>query len=207
MKKICLIILCLFVSNTFANAIDTSLCAQPPYDVSTKFSQVMSQISGSNFMATKMAEMAIQSQIKKQFGSKGANVEIIPYSFGDFTKGKFKTITISIPQASSEDLAFSNFKAKSLCEFNHVIVEKKQVKFAENFLMEFSSDFTNDDLNKIKVEVYKQKMFSSNEEFSEVPTENIKFFLIAFYQSEMIQKFQDRRKNLLEFGLKFYKEF
>ncbi len=100
-------------------------------------------------MATKIAELAVQSQIKKQFGSKGENVEIIPYSFGDFTKGKFKALTISIPQASSEDLAFSNFKAKTVCDFNHVIVEKKQVKFAQNFLMDFSTDITNDDLHKM----------------------------------------------------------
>lgn len=64
-----------------------------------------------------------------------------------------------------------------------------------------------DDLNKIKIKIYKDNLFSPNEEFAEVATENIKFLLVAFYQSEMIQKFQTNRKQLLNFGLKFYKEF
>ena len=31
--------------------------------------------------------------------------------------------------------------------------------------------------------------------------------LVAFYQSELIQKFMVNRKNILEFALKFYDEF
>ena len=150
MKKISLIILGLFLSATIAqSAIDTSLCAQPPYEISSKFSQVMSTITGLNFTATKAAELSIQSQLKKELGSKGANVEIIPYSTGDFVKGKFKSISINIPSASQGDFAFSNFKAHSLCDFNHIVVDKKQISFAQNFLMDFSTDFTNDDLQKM----------------------------------------------------------
>ena len=63
------------------------------------------------------------------------------------------------------------------------------------------------DLNNLKIKVYKEKMFSDNEEFQDVKTEEIKFMLIAFLQSEIIQKFQINRKNILEFGLKFYDEF
>ena len=150
MKKISFVILGLLISATIAqSAIDTSLCAKEPYDISNKFSQVMSTITGSNFIATKAAELAIQSQLKKDMGTKGADVEITPYSMGDFTKGKFKSISINIPSASHEDFAFSNFKAQSLCDFNHVIVEKKQISFAQNFLMSFSTDFTNEDLQKM----------------------------------------------------------
>lgn len=150
MKKISLIILSLFLCNQMAiSAIDTSLCAQKPYDVSNKFSQITSNIFGTNFMTTKIVELALQSQIRKDVGAKGANVEIIPYSAGDFISGKYKSIYISIPRAHKNDIAFSNFKAQSLCDFNHVIVDKKDIKFAQNFLMNFSFDFTNDDLNKI----------------------------------------------------------
>lgn len=150
MKKISLVILGLFLSATITqSAIDTSLCAKPPYDVSNKFSQVMSKITGLNFTATKIAELSIQSQLKKELGSKGVDVEITPYSTGDFAKGKFKSISINIPSASQDDFAFSNFKAQSMCEFNHVVVEKKQISFAENFLMSFSTDFTNSDLQNM----------------------------------------------------------
>ena len=63
------------------------------------------------------------------------------------------------------------------------------------------------DLNNLKVKVYKEKMFSDNEEFQDVKTEEIKIMLIAFFQSEIIQKFQTNRKNILTFALKFYDEF
>lgn len=64
-----------------------------------------------------------------------------------------------------------------------------------------------DNLNEIKKTVYKNKMFSDNEEFSDVKTEDIKYMLIAFYQAEVIQKFQANRKNLLKYALTFYAEF
>lgn len=63
------------------------------------------------------------------------------------------------------------------------------------------------ELNNIKIEIYKNKLFSDNEEFKDVKTEDIKFMLVAFYQSELIQKFMSNRKNVLEFALKFYDEF
>ena len=63
------------------------------------------------------------------------------------------------------------------------------------------------ELNDIKVRIYKDKIFSDNEEFKDIKTEDIKFMLVAFYQSELIQKFMVNRKNILEFALKFYDEF
>ena len=63
------------------------------------------------------------------------------------------------------------------------------------------------ELNDIKLKVYKEKIFSDNEEFKDIKTEDIKFMLVAFYQSELIQKFMVNRKNILEFALKFYDEF
>ncbi len=63
------------------------------------------------------------------------------------------------------------------------------------------------ELNDIKIRIYKEKIFSDNEEFKDIKTEDIKFMLVAFYQSELIQKFMANRKNILEFALKFYDEF
>lgn len=64
-----------------------------------------------------------------------------------------------------------------------------------------------DNLNEIKKRVFQNKVFSDNEEFSDVKTEDIKYMLIAFYQAETIQKFQVSRKKLLRFALTFYNEF
>ena len=150
MKKISFLVVGIILSTTLAQcAIDTSLCAQPPYDVSSKFSQVMSKITGSNFIATTAVEKSIKSQLKKELGAAGANIDITPYSLGDLNKGKFKSIILNIPSAASGEIAFSNFKAQSLCEFNQIIDDKKEIKFPQNFLMSFSTDFTNADLQKV----------------------------------------------------------
>ena len=160
MKKISILILSLFFTFQIAQgAVKIGSCPVKPYNVSTKFSQVISQISGTNFFLTKTVELVLQSQIKKEFGAKGVNVELIPYSGGDLISGKFKKVYVSIPFASKDDIAFSNFKAESACEFSHIVVNKNGIKFAENFLMNFSLDITNDDLQKVTVsEKYQQKL-------------------------------------------------
>ncbi len=56
-------------------------------------------------------------------------------------------------------------------------------------------------------DVAKQQLFSENEEFSDIKPEDIKFLLIPFYQSELIQKFQDNRSAKLTLAIKFYEEF
>ena len=64
-----------------------------------------------------------------------------------------------------------------------------------------------DALNEIKTYVDKEKIFSDNEEFSDIKTEDIKYMLISYYKSELVQKVQTNRKNMLNFGLTFYGEF
>ena len=49
------------------------------------------------------------------------------------------------------------------------------------------------ELNDIKIRIYKEKIFSDNEEFKDIKTEDIKFMV--------------NTKNILEFALKFYDEF
>ena len=77
--------------------------------------------------------------------------------------------------------------------------------YDKNYEIEWKRLFN--ELNSIKIEVYKNKIFSDNEEFSEVKTEDIKFMLISYFQSEFIQKFPQPRKQVLNFGITFYKEF
>ena len=63
------------------------------------------------------------------------------------------------------------------------------------------------DLNEVKIKVYAAGVFSENEEFKEIKTEDIKYLLISFYQAEVIQKFSENRENILSHALQFYKEF
>lgn len=61
--------------------------------------------------------------------------------------------------------------------------------------------------SKIMKEVYSNGLFSANEDFKEVKTEDIKYLLTPFYQSEILQKFIERRDSMLDLSLKFYDEF
>lgn len=66
---------------------------------------------------------------------------------------------------------------------------------------------TFNNLNEVKKIVYSHGIFSENEEFKEIKTEDIKFLLIPFYQSELMQKFMENRESNLQFAIHFYEEF
>ncbi len=62
-------------------------------------------------------------------------------------------------------------------------------------------------LNEVKIKAYAAGVFSENEEFKEIKTEDLKFLFISFYQAEVIQKFSDNREGILSIALQFYREF
>jgi len=64
-------------------------------------------------------------------------------------------------------------------------------------------------LNLIFKDVTRQSLFSPNESFDEIHSENLKFLLIPFYQGELIFLLQDRekREKNLKLVLQFYEEF
>jgi len=66
---------------------------------------------------------------------------------------------------------------------------------------------TFNNLNEIKKLVYSQGVFSENEEFKDIKSEDIKFLLIPFYQSELMQKFMENRESNLNYSIHFYEEF
>jgi immunoglobulin-binding protein 1 len=61
--------------------------------------------------------------------------------------------------------------------------------------------------SKIIKEVHSNGLFSTNEEFNEVKTEDIKYLLVPYYQSDILQKFMENRESKLDLSLKFYDEF
>ena len=61
--------------------------------------------------------------------------------------------------------------------------------------------------SKLMKEVHSNGLFSTNEDFKEVKTEDIKYLLIPYYQSDILQKFMENRDSKLDLSLKFYDEF
>lgn len=65
-----------------------------------------------------------------------------------------------------------------------------------------------DILNEIMKEITRNNMFSGNEEFKEIPFENLKYLMIPFYQAELLILLQnENREKNLKLSLQFYNEY
>lgn len=151
MKKLLIFIaiLCLNCAQNSALAqhAEQNLCKMPPYEVGNGFSNGLSKITGTNFLLTKVVEHEVQKSLKKALGS-NFNVEIKVYGGKSFIDGKFKSMDITSKQVITEGVYLSNFKASTLCEFNHVAPDKSNLYFIENYVMNFSAQITDADLKK-----------------------------------------------------------
>lgn len=150
MKKFFLIVIVFFMSfqYSFAEIYEAQYCAVPQKEEkSNTVSAVLSNITGTNFLSSKAAELAIQKVIKKELGS-NTNVELYPYSLGSLIQGKFKKMTIESKSLNLTGLYVSKFNAQTVCEYNQVGVKDNNLLFKENFVMGFSGKITNADLEK-----------------------------------------------------------
>lgn len=145
MKKIILFLVTLFIAHASYAADYSSMCAPKPYPVSNPVAQFASNITGTNFLLTKVAELAMQKELKKEFGS-NFNVEIKAYGGKNFIDGKFKSMSVNSKNIKFEGLKLSSFEAKTLCDFNQVVLDKKNISFAQNLIMNYSAKLSAQDL-------------------------------------------------------------
>ena len=118
-----------------------------PYDLA-EGSAVLSKISGTNFLASKLAAQFLKSQIKKN--ANGAfKVSVKSYSATDLKEGRFKDLEIQGKNVVTKDVHFSSVNVKTLCDFNYVVYnkDKSTVVFKEDLPMSFSAVFSEEDLN------------------------------------------------------------
>lgn len=145
MKKIILLGAILFVSNATYAYDYSNMCAPKPYPVSNPVAQLFSNVTGTNFLLTKVAELEIQKELKKELGSP-FNVEIKAYGGKNFIDGKFKSMTLSGKNINIEGLRVSQFEAKTLCDYNQIALEKKDIYFVQNLIMNYSAKISAQDL-------------------------------------------------------------
>ncbi len=134
-------------------------CPSPPYPVGGGISKFLSNISGSNFLLTKIAEIATQKELKAQLDSK-FDVELKAFGGKNLLDGKFKSLSLTSKQIASDELNATNFSANSLCEYNRIELQGNELYFLENFLMEFNSQITNDDLKRTVTSASYLSMFN-----------------------------------------------
>lgn len=166
MKKILGFILSMFLLSAQAFAVvDTSLCPKPPYPVSSGLPLVLSNITGTNFLLTKVGELELQRQLKKELGA-DFNVEIYPYGGKNLIDGKFKRIMAAADNISIDGMSITSVRSESLCSYNHFVCKGNDVYAAENFLSRFDVIITASDL---------QRTFSSNQYCKTLSSMNMSF--------------------------------
>lgn len=121
-------------------------CVQP-YDLSHVASRFMSTVSGSNFLAKKIAQTVIKKQISK-FANGYFKVYLDSYSVKDLKKGIFKDFGIEGKNVNINGITFSSLKVKSICKFNYISQQSGQAPvFKVDFPVSFEAVLSEDDIN------------------------------------------------------------
>lgn len=108
----------------------------------------ISNITGTNYMAEKIANALIKRQILKD--SKGKyKVNLQSYNVTALKKGIFKSLEITGTDTVTDGIYTSYVKLKTLCDYNYIEINNKEntATFKEDFGMAYAVQFTESDLN------------------------------------------------------------
>ena len=149
MKRLILLInLMIFcVTPAFAVCDYSQMCSVKAYNLSSKGSQITSNVTGMTFLAEKIAQSIIKKELKKATKEK-FKVEIKSYSAQDLAQGRFKSLKISGRNLEIDGTYLTLFELKTLCDFNYVELSKKDIKFKENMCLGFALEISDTDLKK-----------------------------------------------------------
>ena len=148
MKKFILFLMLLITSQACFAYDYSQMCAAPPYQVGNGFTQFVSTATGTNFLLKQVAEAQLEKTLKKELNSKFV-VKIKPYGAKTFTDGKFKYMEMTSKKIVYNGLSISDFKANTVCKYNHVVYKNKNVYFPENLIYKYSGKITNDDFQNV----------------------------------------------------------
>ncbi len=187
MKKLLFVFLALFITSPVLAYDYSQMCPIPPYPVSNKFAQIISTATGTNFLLTQVAESVMEKSLKKELDS-NFQVNIKPYGAKNFIDGKFRELTVSSPKIVYSGTSVSDFHASTMCNYNHVVLKKHDIAFAENFVLRYSTLITNKDLqyttaskeyssllNKLTVSVGNKILFKVFDPNAVIENNRIKF--------------------------------
>lgn len=149
MKRVILIlVLILFYTTQAYAACDYSnMCALKAYDISSKRCQITSRVTGMTLLAEKIAQQIIKKELKKATKAK-FKVEMKSYSAKDLMQGRFTSLKIYGKNLDIDDAYLTYFEAKTACDFNYIVLDKKSIKFKENMVLNYAIEISNQDLKK-----------------------------------------------------------
>ncbi len=158
MKKILLVLVALLFSVNQVFALNCLYNCVEPYDLSHGASRFMSAITGSNFLAEKIAKSILRKEIMKNTDGK-FSVKVDSYSVKDLKKGIFKSVKVKGKEINADGVHFTKLNMKTLCDFNYISMKTpNNPVFMEDLPLEFSVVMSEDDLNKTMQTVEYEKL-------------------------------------------------
>lgn len=149
MKKLALIIILMafFAPTAFAICDYSDFCPQSGNRLSSKTGQTISHRIGATSLSEMIAKKKIQDDLKKAT-KQNFDVTVKSYSFQDFFRGKFKSITISGKNLNIEGAYITSLELKTLCDFNYIKLNRNPIQFRENMVIAFTTVISDEDLTK-----------------------------------------------------------
>lgn len=147
MKKILVLLGAIVISSSSAFATDCGDFKCPTNPYSDRMS--ISNVTGTNFLAERIANTIIKKQILKD--SKGKyKVNLESYNVAALKKGIFKSLEITGEDTVTDGIYASMIKLRTVCDYNYIEINNKErtTTFKENFGMAYAVQFTGSDLNK-----------------------------------------------------------
>jgi hypothetical protein len=160
MKKLILILFILiFAKPVFATCRYENFCPQNP-KTSSDFEQVLSQASGSNFVAEQFVNNYIKQELKKAT-EQDFNVDIKAFSVSDLLAGKFRSLSVGGQNIKLQGFYFSSLQLSTVCQFNYIDFKTQKPK--ENMVLNFKTEISGEDLkNSFKYGGYAQQFNSTD---------------------------------------------
>lgn len=147
MKKILVLLGAIVISSTTAFATDCSSFKCPANPYSDNLS--ISNVTGTNFLAERIANTIIKKQILKDSQGK-YKVNLESYNIAALKKGIFKSLEITGEDTVTDGIYASMIKLRTVCDYNYIEINNKEktTTFKEDFGMAYAVQFTESDLNK-----------------------------------------------------------
>ena len=147
MKKILVLLGAIVISSTSAFATDCSSFKCPANPYSDNLS--ISNVTGTNFLAERIANTIIKKQILKDSQGK-YKVNLESYNIAALKKGIFKSLEITGEDTVTDGIYASMIKLRTVCDYNYIEINNKEktTTFKEDFGMAYAVQFTESDLNK-----------------------------------------------------------
>ncbi len=147
MKKILVLLGAIVISSGAAFSADCSSFKCPANPYSDNLS--ISNVTGTNFLAERIANTIIKKQILKDSQGK-YKVNLESYNITALKKGIFKSLEITGEDTVTDGIYASMIKLRTVCDYNYIEINNKEktTTFKEDFGMAYAVQFTESDLNK-----------------------------------------------------------